>query len=64
MGILRNDDFWSSPRSWDRIHYEAGLLVEFLLDVRGYTIEQLPANSIAVDNTMAALAEWARLRQD
>ena len=64
LEILRDDDFWISPRSWDRIHYEAGLLVEFLLEVKGYTIEQMLADSVTADTTMAALAEWARLQQD
>jgi len=50
---------WSSPRSWDRIHYEAGLLMEFLLDVRGLTLGTIVADSITRENTYTAMMEWS-----
>ena len=60
--VLLDDGQWSSPRSWDRIHYEAGLMMEFLLDVRGYTLEAILADSITREDAYAAMMEWSRER--
>jgi len=58
--ILTDDEQWLGPRSWDRIHYEAGLLMEFLLDVRGYTLGAIIADSITRDDTYSAMMDWYR----
>lgn len=60
--ILRDDDQWSGSRSWDRIHYEAGLMMEFLLDVRGYDLGTVIPDSITREDTYAAMLEWHRGR--
>jgi hypothetical protein len=58
IGILLDDDSWLGPRSWDRIHYEAGLMVEFLLDVRGLELRGILGDSVGRDSTYAAMLEW------
>ena len=60
--ILRDDGQWSGPRSWDRIHYEVGLMMEFLLDVRGYDLGTVIPDSITREDTYAAMLEWHRGR--
>jgi len=57
--VLLADDLWLGPRSWDRIHYEAGLMMEFLLDVRGYDLRTVVSDSITYDDTHAAMLGWA-----
>jgi len=54
----RAADRWER-RGWDRIHYEAGLLVEFLIDIRGYAIEDVVAESVTLEDTRVALRSWA-----
>jgi len=55
---LYDDRLWDGYRRWDRIHYEAGLLVEFLLDVEGYTAEEILADSVTREETSAAMKAW------
>jgi len=50
------------PRSWDRIHFEAGLLMEFLLDVRGYDLMTVLPDSVTREDTYAVMLEWHRGR--
>jgi hypothetical protein len=59
---LLDDDQWIGPRSWDRIHYEAGLLIEFLLDIRGMDLGSALADSVTRENTYTAMLEWSRGR--
>ena len=64
LDLLNNDQAWSttqgwSNRAWDRIHYEAGLLVEFLIDIQGYTLEDIVADSVTDGDTRAAMLAWA-----
>ncbi|PKK83240.1 MAG: hypothetical protein CVT49_09545 [candidate division Zixibacteria bacterium HGW-Zixibacteria-1] len=63
VAILNDDSIWGWKRGWDRIHYEAGLLVEFLLDVKGYTVEDIVADSVTSETTLTELLEWCRLRE-
>jgi len=60
IDILLDDGQWLGPRSWDRIHYEAGLLTEFLLDVRGYDLQAVIPDSITHADTHAAMLGWYR----
>lgn len=62
--ILQDDAQWTaSPpgrrRGWDRVHYEAWLLVEFLLDVRGLSVEQVVADDTTRTETYTAMISWA-----
>jgi hypothetical protein len=58
--ILQDDAQWSGPRSWDRIHYEAGLMVEFLLEVEGLEFRAVLGDSISRDRTYSGMVEWSR----
>ncbi len=60
--ILLDDGQWLGPRSWDRIHFEAGLLVEFLLEVRDYDLVAVLPDRVAREDTYAAMLEWRRGR--
>jgi hypothetical protein len=55
---LNDDRLWDGYHRWNRIHYEASLLVEFLLDVEGYTAEEIVADSVTREETLAALKAW------
>lgn len=57
--ILTTDSVWHYQRGWDRIHYEAEILVEFLLDRRGYTLDDLTADSVTAQQTMRDLLVWS-----
>jgi hypothetical protein len=63
IGVLNSDRAWRATsgwdrRPWDRIHYEAELLVEFLLDVHGYTIDEIVEDNVTRDETLAAMMAW------
>lgn len=62
--ILNNDSYWGIQRRWDRVHYEAGLLIEFLLDVRDYELEDIIADSVTRDRTLELLASWCKDSRD
>jgi hypothetical protein len=63
--VLEDDSQWRGSRStsWDRIHYEAGLLVEYLLEVEGRSLEYVISDSVTRAATLDAMAEWARTQQ-
>ncbi|UCD16695.1 MAG: hypothetical protein JSV44_09570 [Candidatus Zixiibacteriota bacterium] len=65
VGVLNSGQMWSATRhperhNWDRIHYEAGLLVEFLIDVQSYTLTDIIADSVTRDETLAAMMAWVK----
>lgn len=60
IGVLLNDQTWAATRGWyrhgwDRIHYEAGLLVEFLFEVQGMTLEDIIADTVTKGKTYRAM---------
>ena len=61
--VLEDDRNWSSTRGWDRVHYEAGLLVEFLIEVRGHTLADVLADRVTETETLADLVTWAESRE-
>ena len=66
--ILENDRQWRGKvnphhQSWNRIHYEAGLLVEFLFEKEQYSLDDIIANSVTKTETRAAMLAWAESRQ-
>lgn len=66
LAMYRDSRTWSATRGWerhgwDRIHYESGLLVEYLIDVRGLSPEEIAADGVTLEATRAALREWAEL---
>lgn len=58
IAVLQDEHPWGGEYGWDRIHYEAGLLVEFLLDVEHYSIEEILADSVTRGDTFSALMAW------
>jgi hypothetical protein len=62
--VLLDDGQWSGTRSWDRIHFEAGLMVEFLLEVRGLAFRAALADSISRERTYSEMVEWSRAPRD
>lgn len=69
VGVLNSDRAWRAfnsrnNRPWDRIHYEAELLVEFLLNVQRYTIDEIVEDSITRDETLAAMTAWCDAQQN
>lgn len=64
LEVLHDDHAWSGTLGWerdrwDRIHYEAGLLVEFLVDMKGYSLEDIVSDSVTAEETRSALHAWA-----
>lgn len=62
--VLVDDGSWSGTPAgrrpgWDRLHYEAGLMVEFLLEVQGLTLEQVVSDRVSRSDTHAAMISWA-----
>lgn len=67
IDVLHDQSNWTSGAlhgqpGWDRIHYEAGLLVEFLLDIRGLSMDEILADSVTRDGALADMMAWARHR--
>ena len=58
IDILNDGRSWNAQQQWDRIHYEAELLVEFLFDVQSATLEDIVADSVTRDGTLAAMLAW------
>ncbi|MBU8932514.1 MAG: hypothetical protein KOO62_00765 [candidate division Zixibacteria bacterium] len=59
IAVLNDNHPWGGEYGWDRVHYEAGLLVEFLLDIRHYSIEDIVADSVTLWETHDAMLEWS-----
>lgn len=66
IAILRDDtQWWAAGRAdgregWDRIHYRAGLLIEYLIREEGYTIDEIVSDTTdrnEIENRMYAWAE-------
>jgi hypothetical protein len=67
VAILEDDALWTAMPAgrrpgWDRVHYRAGLLVEFLLDVQGMSLEQLISDPVTQKDTYSAMISWAALQ--
>lgn len=67
IAILMDDTRWSvTPPGrrpgWDRAHYEAGLLIEFLLDVQGISLEEVITDRVTRSETRSAMMTWRRGR--
>jgi hypothetical protein len=45
--------------SWARIHYRAELLIEYLFDVGGYTLEDIIDDSVTMNNAYDAMMTWS-----
>ena len=58
--ILLDDERWLGPRSWDRIHYEAGLLVEFLMEVESLDLRAVLDDRVTREATYSEMVVWSR----
>jgi hypothetical protein len=60
--VLNDDGAWRTTRQnaygWDRIHYEAGLLVEYLMEQCSYTLEDIISDSVTAQDVRVALSIW------
>ncbi|MEW5923157.1 MAG: hypothetical protein AB1746_04145, partial [Candidatus Zixiibacteriota bacterium] len=63
FAILQDDSTWGWKRGWDRIHYEAGLLVEFLLEVKEYSLDDIMADSVSQEATLTELIKWCEIQR-
>ena len=61
--VLNDDQMWDWSNRWDRIHFEAELLVEFLLDVQGNTVEQIVADSVTREETLSTMLDWSKSQE-
>jgi hypothetical protein len=64
IDVLRTDSLWPTTppglrHGWDRKHYEAGLLVEFLFEVHGYSLEQVISDQVTQADTYSNMMRWA-----
>jgi len=69
IGILLDDSQWRDTPpgrlpGWARIHYEAWLLMEYLLDVEGRNLEDVMADSVSKEATHAAMMQWYESQRD
>ncbi len=67
--ILEDDNRWTATPAgrrpgWDRVHYEAGILVEFLLDVRELSLEDVVSDRVTQSDTYSAMISWASSQAD
>jgi hypothetical protein len=66
--ILGDDTQWTATPAgrrpgWDRMHYEAGLMVEFLLDVQGVPLERVVSDRVTKSDTYSAMMSWASVQR-
>jgi len=67
--ILQDDGVWSRTAAgkqygWDRIHYEAELLVEYLIEIRGLTMEEIASDGVTKADVLAEIAAWTKRQQN
>jgi hypothetical protein len=65
IALLENDTVWLAVPAgrrpgWDRVHYEAGLLVEYMLDIEGLAFDQLIEDSVTKEAARSAMMTWYR----
>ena len=61
--ILNDDEIWGGRQNRARVHYEAELLWEFLLDVKGYSIEAIIADTVTREDVYNDLMAWYAQQQ-
>jgi hypothetical protein len=59
VNILNDETAWYGSNEWNRIHYEAELLIEYLFDVAGYSLEDIVSDNINKYDTRNALNRWS-----
>lgn len=68
IGVLLNPQSWAATsgwyrQDWDRIHYEAGLLIEFLFEVQDRTLEEVIDPTLVKDRVYDDMMAWYRQQE-
>ena len=58
IDIYLDDSQWSPAAQGHRPHYVWGLMMEYLINVRGLTFEQTMADSITYENIYTEMMDW------
>jgi len=58
IDILRNDSYWNPGYDRARDHYRAGLVVEYLSEVKGYRFADILADSLTLDAGYREMIDW------
>jgi len=61
LDIYLDDSCWNPTAEVHRPHYVWGLMMEYLINVRGLNFEQVMADSITKDNIYSEMMEWRML---
>ena len=56
--ILSRDEAWDNTYEWDRIHFKAGLLVEYLIEIERYSLEEIMADSVLAEDVYSEMLAW------
>jgi len=59
IGTLNEDWTWRNEHGHDRMLYEAGLMVEFLVEVEGYSLDEIVDDAITMRSVRSAMRAWA-----
>lgn len=62
IGILHDDSIWGRHYGHDRRHYEAELLWEYLLDIKGYSIPDIVSDTVTREDVLREMTEWCKTR--
>jgi hypothetical protein len=58
IDILLNDDYWFSGYDRVREHYRAGLIVEYLSELKGYSFADIMDDSLRLDSAYEEMIQW------
>ncbi|HRY31917.1 MAG TPA: hypothetical protein P5531_03010 [Bacteroidales bacterium] len=60
IDIYLDDASWNPAAAIHRPHYVWGLMMEFLVRVRGYNFQQLMSDSVEYEKTLRAMMQWRK----
>jgi len=60
IDIYLDDSRWNPTAEVHRSHYVWGLMMEYLINVRGLTFEQVMADSVINENIYQEMMEWRK----
>jgi hypothetical protein len=58
IDIYSDDTQWNATASTHRGHYLWGLMMEYLINVKGMTLEQVMADSVTTDDVLPQMMDW------
>lgn len=64
IDIYLDDSRWNPTAEMHRPHYVWGLMMEYLINVRGLNIEQVMADSVSYENTYSGMMDWRKSIRD